>query len=210
MAKTESFTPDFSFEVALIGKGARLVAGTDEVGRGPLAGCVLSAAVILDPERIPQGLNDSKKLSAKRREELFEEICATATVSYASVSAYEIDQTDIRKASLESMRLAVARLEKRPDHVLVDGNAIPPNLGIPATFIIKGDARSASISAAAIVAKVVRDRMMKEACLQYPGYGFSKHAGYGTAEHLEAIARLGPTPIHRMSFRPLKDRPRHG
>lgn len=185
-------------------RGFDPVAGTDEVGRGPLCGPVVSAAVILDPANIPEGLHDSKKLSKKRREELFEAILATSTVAVASISAREIDRTDIRRASLESMRRAVAALAVRPAHVLVDGNALPPGLGVPATAIVKGDARSVSISAASIVAKVIRDRAMAEACLQYPGYGLSKHAGYGTPEHLEAIASLGPTPIHRMSFKPLK------
>lgn len=205
MARTPQTLPDFSFESALIAAGSRHVAGTDEAGAGPLAGSVVAAAVILDGNRIPAGLNDSKKLSAKARERLFDEVVSMAVaIGVASVSAREIDRTDIRKARLEAMRRAVAALCVQPCHILVDGNASPPRLLAPHTCLVKGDARSSSIAAAAIVAKVLRDRMMTEADRHYPGYGFSKHSGYGTADHLRAIEELGPTPLHRMTFRPLR------
>jgi len=181
------------------------VCGVDEVGAGPLAGPVLAAAVILDPDRIPSGLNDSKKLSPKKREQCFETILQTATIAFASVSAREIDRTDIRKARMTAMTRAVKGLAITPAHVLIDGNLIPDDLDLPSTAVIKGDSKSVSIAAASIVAKVVRDRCMARACTIYPGYGFSNHAGYGTADHLKAIVALGPTPLHRMSFRPLKD-----
>lgn len=197
--------PDFSFEAALLGRGALHVAGTDEAGAGPLAGSVVAAAVVLDPQRIPAGLNDSKKLTAKTRERLFDEILSAAlAIGVASVSAREIDRTDIRKARLEAMRRAVAALCVAPGHVLVDGNASPSGLRVPHTCLVKGDSRSVSIAAASVVAKVLRDRAMAEADRHYPGYGFARHSGYGTAEHLKAIAALGPTPLHRMTFRPLK------
>lgn len=205
MAKDSKNFPDFSIETALVADGARHIAGTDEAGAGPLAGSVVAAAVILDAGRIPVGLNDSKKLSAKARERLFGEIMATAlAIGIASVSAPEIDRTDIRKARLEAMRRAVGALCVAPCHVLVDGNAAVKGLEMPQTCLVKGDSRSASVAAAAIMAKVLRDRMMEQADARYPGYGFSRHSGYGTADHLQAIASLGPTPLHRMTFRPLK------
>lgn len=196
--------PDFSFETAAKARGFIYIAGCDEVGRGPLAGDVTSAAVILDPNNIPEGLHDSKKLSEKRRELLFAEIMATAQVSIATVSAAVIDQINIRQATFRAMTLAVEGLPVRADHCLIDGNAIPPLLKDRAEFIIKGDAKSLSISAASIIAKVTRDRLMKELSETYPGYGFEKHAGYGVPAHLEAITRLGPCAIHRMTFAPLK------
>lgn len=196
--------PDYSIESFLASRGARFVAGTDEAGAGPLAGPVVAAAVILDPANIPEGLNDSKKLSKTRREELFKAILATSTVAAASVSAREIDRTDIRKARLEAMRRAVCALSVLPCHVLVDGNVVPPGLPMEATWIVRADSRTASVAASSIVAKVLRDRIMDQCCLQYPAYGFSKHSGYGTPEHLKAIAEHGPTPLHRMSFRPFR------
>jgi len=200
----ESFKPDFLIEDSLIAQGFGVIAGTDEAGRGPIAGPVVSAAVVLNPQDIPEGLNDSKKLSPKRREAMFDRIMSTAlAVGVAEVSAGEIDRINIRRASLESMRLAVTRLAVQPHHVLVDGDSVPPGLEMAATAVIKGDARSLSIAAASIIAKVTRDRIMEQACRTWPGYGFSRHAGYGTAEHLAAIEALGPTPIHRMTFRPL-------
>ncbi len=184
--------------------GARFVAGADEAGRGPLAGPVVAAAVILDQSHIPVGLNDSKKLTAARREALFDEILKTSLVAVASSSARTIDQTDVRKASLDAMRRAIAALPEIADFALIDGRDIPSGLSCPAKAIIKGDARSLSIAAASIVAKVTRDRMMEHAGMLYPAYGFEKHAGYGTAAHRTAIEELGPTPLHRMSFRPLR------
>jgi len=196
--------PDFVHEQKLISGGHRFVAGMDEAGRGPLAGPVVAASVILEPTNIPDGLNDSKALSAKRREQLFEEILTVATVGIAASSAGEIDRTDIRKASLRAMVRATAALAQQADYGLVDGRDIPPGLACPATALIKGDARSQSIAAASIIAKVVRDKMMIRAAEIYPDYGFEKHKGYGSALHLEAIKRLGPCPLHRMSFRPLR------
>lgn len=180
------------------------VAGTDEAGRGPLAGPVVAAAVVLDPDQIPAGLNDSKKLSLRQREALYEEILSVATVAIASSSARSIDGTDIRKASLDAMRRAVAGLPLSVRHVLVDGRDIPPGLSCSGEAVVKGDARSVSIAAASIVAKVMRDRMMARAGLIYPDYGFEIHAGYGTEKHRSALSVLGPCPLHRMSFGTLK------
>ena len=197
-------TCDFSLELAARKAGHWPVAGTDEAGRGPLAGPVVAAAVILDPDNIPAGLNDSKKLSLKQREALFEAIMATAHVSIASSGPKLIDEMNILRASLDAMRRAVAGLSVAPAHVLVDGRDIPKGLSCSGTAVIKGDSRSVSIAAASIVAKVTRDRMMDRAGLVYPAYGFAKHAGYGTKQHRDAIISDGPCPLHRMSFRPLK------
>lgn len=197
-------TCDFSLELAARDAGHWPVAGTDEAGRGPLAGPVVAAAVILDPDNIPAGLNDSKKLSLKQREALFEAIMATAHVSIASSSPRLIDEINILRASLDAMRRAVAGLPITPAHVLVDGRDVPKGLSCSGTAVIKGDSRSVSIAAASIIAKVTRDRMMDRAGLVYPAYGFGKHAGYGTKQHRDAIISDGPCPLHRMSFRPLK------
>ncbi|KPF45691.1 ribonuclease HII [Rhizobium sp. AAP43] len=196
--------PDFSIETRARHRGMWPVAGTDEAGRGPLAGPVVAAAVILDPDNIPAGLNDSKKLSLKQREILFEAIMAAATVSIASSSPRHIDLVDIRKASLDAMRRAVAGLPVRAHHVLADGRDVPPGLSCSGEAVVKGDARSVSIAAASIIAKVMRDRMMARAGLLYRDYGFEVHAGYGTERHRGAIASHGPCPLHRMSFRPLR------
>ncbi|MGV8936178.1 MAG: ribonuclease HII [Allorhizobium sp.] len=196
--------PDFEIELLARRRGQWPVAGTDEAGRGPLAGPVVAAAVILDPQNIPDGLNDSKKLTAARREALFELILATATVSIASSGARHIDISDIRKASLDAMRRAVCGLALEPMLVLADGRDVPPGLSCPGTAVVRGDGRSLSIAAASIVAKVTRDRMMERAGLLYPAYGFASHAGYGTQMHRDAITAQGPCPLHRMSFRPLR------
>lgn len=195
--------PDDSFEYALMTRPGLLIAGVDEVGRGPLAGPVTAAAVILDLDRLPQGLNDSKKLSAARRVGLSAEIAATAEVSLAWASVEEIDTLNIRNASLLAMRRAVEGLPRRPDHALIDGNALPPGLPCDATTIIKGDARSVSIAAASIIAKVARDTLMIELSERFPGYGWDRNAGYPTAEHRAALQHLGVTPHHRRSFRPV-------
>lgn len=198
--------PDFSRERALRRRGLWPVAGVDEVGRGPLAGPVAAAAVILDPRRLPEGVNDSKALSRKAREEAFHSILQRAlAVSVAFVPAEEIDATDIRKAALSAMAQAVAALALRPAHVLVDGRDLPP-LDCPGEGLVKGDALSLSIAAASIVAKVARDGALRRLGALYPAYGFETNAGYAAARHLEALAALGPTPFHRMSFSPLKDR----
>ena len=196
--------PDFSMETAARNKGLWPVAGTDEAGRGPLAGPVVAAAVVLDPDNIPPGLHDSKQLSAAKREALFTLILASAFVSIASSSARLIDAIDIRKASLDAMRRAVAGLEVAPKLVLTDGRDVPPGLACEGRAVVKGDARSLSIAAASIVAKVTRDRMMARADVDFPGYGFAIHAGYATEVHRKAITSLGPCPLHRMSFRPLR------
>lgn len=198
--------PHFRTERRFLRDGQWPVAGVDEVGRGPLAGPVAAAAVILDPKRLPKGVDDSKALSAKAREEAFENITAGALaigVAFASVS--EIDGSDIRKACLLAMTRAVAALSLAPRLVLVDGRELPelPCAGEP---IVKGDALSLSIAAASIVAKVTRDRQMRRLATLYPQYGFETNAGYGTKEHLEAISSFGPTPFHRMSFSPLRGR----
>lgn len=196
--------PDFSIETALIAQGSGPVAGTDEAGRGPLAGPVMAAAVILDPQQIPAGLDDSKRLTERRREALFDAIVEQAhAVSFAWVAAPGIDRLNIRQASLEAMRRAVVSLSILPRHVIVDGRDVPPGLPCPATALVKGDARALSIAAASIVAKVARDRMMQRCDVSLPGYGFAAHKGYGSAMHVEAIRRLGPTLLHRLSFEPL-------
>ncbi|MDH6266523.1 ribonuclease HII [Rhizobium sp. SG_E_25_P2] len=200
----ESPGPTFSIEAALMRDGHRRVVGLDEVGRGPLAGPVVACAVILDPSRIPMGLNDSKQLSLSERERLYAEILASADVAIASVSARGIDLSDIRKASLEAMRRAALSLARAPDFAIIDGRDVPPGLPCPAKAFVKGDGRSVTIAAASIVAKVTRDLMMTEASVAYPGYGFEKHSGYATAQHRVAIETLGPCPLHRMSFRPLR------
>ncbi|MDE0781819.1 MAG: ribonuclease HII, partial [Planktomarina sp.] len=185
--------PNFEFETKLHKQGYQNVAGVDEVGRGPLAGPVYAAAVILGPGKIPTGLNDSKKLSAKNRNSVLESILEYADISIASASEREIEQINILQASHLAMVRAVAGLKKKPDYVLVDGNLIPQDLRIPATAVIKGDARSLSIAAASIVAKVKRDLVMSDLAQHYPGYGWEKNAGYPTTEHLKALQDLGVT-----------------
>lgn len=179
------------------------LAGVDEAGRGPWAGPVVTAAVILDYARLPVGLNDSKKLTEAKREALFEEICASAWVSFASASAATIDRINIRAATLGAMRQSVQGLALQPRHVVFDGRDVPPGLGVDGQALIKGDARCLAVSAASIVAKVVRDRMMVAADANYPGYGFAVHKGYGVPAHMVALQRLGPCPLHRMSFKPI-------
>ncbi|MEE3019004.1 MAG: ribonuclease HII [Pseudomonadota bacterium] len=177
-------------------------AGCDEVGRGPLAGDVVAAAVILGPS-IPEGLNDSKKLTERKRERLFDEIKASALAwSIGRASVEEIDRLNILNASLLAMRRAVESLLPPPDHVLVDGNKLPA-WQFSAEAIVGGDGCIACISAASVLAKVTRDREMLELDEKYPGYGLAKHKGYPTAQHLDALARLGVTPIHRRSFGPV-------
>jgi ribonuclease HII len=190
-------------EHALRAAGYRCIAGLDEVGRGPLAGPVVSAAVVLDLDAVPAGLADSKALTAARREALFAEIVATSRVGIASVSHSEIDVINIRQASLLAMCRALAALPCKPDMALVDGND-PPALPCSAEAIIKGDASIASIAAASIVAKVVRDRLMGRLGESFPSYGFATNAGYGTKTHLSALTNEGPCPFHRMSFAPLR------
>ncbi|MEQ9693017.1 ribonuclease HII [Shimia sp. SDUM112013] len=195
--------PDFSYEQAALTRGATRVAGVDEVGRGPLAGPVTAAAVVLDPANIPEGLNDSKKLTVKRREALFDVILAVADVSIAHASVEEIDTLNILRASHLAMERAVAGLKAAPDHLLIDGNMIPRGLTGSTEAVVKGDAKSLSISAASIVAKICRDRIMWDLAQQFPGYGWETNAGYPSKSHREALRNLGVTPHHRRSFKPV-------
>ncbi len=184
-------------------RGFARIAGVDEVGRGPLAGPVTACAVVLDMSRIPEGLNDSKKLSAKRRESLAEAILACAEVSVASASVEEIDELNILRASHLAMERAVAGLLTPPDHCLIDGNLIPKGLTVSAEAIVKGDSKSVSISAASIVAKIRRDYVMLALAQQYPGYGWETNAGYPSKSHRLALQNIGVTPHHRRSFKPV-------
>jgi len=194
--------PNFSVERRLLRDGVGPIAGVDEVGRGPLAGPVAVAAVILDPRDLPVGVDDSKALSAPRREELFEIILAkAASVSLAFASAEEIDALNIRGATLAAMARAIKGLALRPAVALVDGRDEPPGCGCSARAIIGGDATCLSIAAASIVAKVARDRLMTRLDAHYPDYGFARHVGYATKVHVAAIARHGFSPFHRLSFR---------
>ncbi len=195
--------PDFSFEAAALDRGAQRVAGVDEVGRGPLAGPVTACAVVLDPGNIPEGLNDSKKLTAARREALAEWVMQNCDWSAAHVSVAEIDRLNILQASHLAMIRAVAGLRVPPCHVLVDGNRLPRDLTLPAEAVVKGDARCFSIAAASIVAKVLRDRIMEDLAQQYPGYGWEVNAGYPTPAHKRALLDMGVTPHHRRSFKPV-------
>lgn len=189
----------------LLPPGVVCLAGVDEVGRGPLAGDVVTAAVILDPARPIAGLADSKVLSEKKREFLYELIIERAAAfCIARASVAEIDQINILNATLLAMTRAVEGLPVQPDFVAVDGNRLP-KWRYKAQAIVKGDSKVPAISAAAIIAKVTRDREMADLDRLYPGYGFAEHKGYGTARHLAALFELGPTPMHRRSFKPVRD-----
>lgn len=182
------------------GAGYKYIAGVDEAGRGPLAGAVYAAAVILPEDVFIEGLNDSKKLSEKKREALFDVICEKAVAySIASVDEKRIDEINILNATFEAMNKAIDDLKIQPDYVLIDGNRIK-GTDIPHETVVKGDAKSVSIAAASILAKVSRDRYITEAAKTYPEYGFEKHKGYGTAAHNEAILKYGACPIHRKTF----------
>lgn len=190
------------FECAYQG---RLLAGVDEVGRGPLIGAVVTAAVILNPDRPIAGLADSKKLTEKKRNALYDEILEHATAwCIGRCEAREIDQVNIYQATMIAMERAVAGLEVAPEYVLVDGNKCP-EWHWPSEPVVKGDQRAEAISAASILAKVTRDREMEALEEMYPGYGLSRHKGYPTPVHLEALRRLGATPEHRRSFRPVQE-----
>ena len=202
----------FEFESALWRSGCRRVAGVDEAGRGPLAGPVVAAAVVLPPgwlaSNLPaelRGLNDSKQLTEARREEFFAVLMRLPQLQFAiaSVDAATIDRINILQATHRAMNDALAQLTPAPEHALVDGLRVK-TLNFPQTPIVKGDARSYSIAAASVLAKVTRDRMAAEWDCQWPEYGFAGHKGYGTPQHLEAIRKHGPCPIHRRSFAPLK------
>lgn len=190
-------------QAALVWDVPGLVAGVDEAGRGPLAGPVVAAAVILDELKPIKGLADSKQLTARRREKLYDEILAKALCcSIAEASVEEIDRLNILHATMLAMRRAVAGLRLKPSKVLVDGNRLPP-LDVLAEAIVSGDALVPSISAASILAKVTRDRQLVELDQRHPDYGFAQHKGYGTAQHLRALQLLGPLPVHRRSFAPV-------
>jgi ribonuclease HII len=195
--------PDFFFELAARATGARFIVGVDEAGRGPLAGPVTAAAVRLHPDRVPPGLHDSKQMTAARRNQLFALILASADVGIGHASVEEIDQINILRASHLAMCRAITALPAVPDHVLIDGNLIPRDLRCSAEAIVGGDARSLSIAAASIIAKVSRDRIMVDLAQQHPGYGWDRNAGYPTREHVAALKNLGVTPAHRRSFRPV-------
>jgi ribonuclease HII len=196
-------TPNFDTETAMMANGYMRVAGVDEVGRGPLAGPVTAAAVILDPAHIPDGLNDSKKLSKKAREHLYDVLLETAHVSIAHASVEEIDSINILRASHLAMLRALQGLKGPADYALIDGNMLPRDLTLPASAIVKGDSKVQSIAAASIVAKIARDRVMLSLAQQHPGYGWETNAGYGTKSHISALQNLGVTPHHRRSFKPV-------
>jgi ribonuclease HII len=197
--------PHFRHEKSLLAAGVWPVAGVDEAGRGPLAGPVTAAAVILDPKKPVRGLDDSKKLSSAARNDLFDLICARAlAVGVGMASAQEIDRVNIRNATFLAMRRALQALALPPAHALIDGNASPRDAPCPVQTIVKGDAISLSISAASIIAKVTRDRLMERLHEAWPLYGFSDHMGYGAPAHLAALKAHGPCPWHRRSFAPVR------
>ena len=194
--------PNFRRERALFKRGIWPVAGCDEAGRGPLAGPVVAAAVVLDPDRIPKGIDDSKRLTAEKREELFEKICVTSAYAVAIASPARIDRDNILRASLWALARAVRALPEMPKHVFVDGR---DRLALPCDCdaVIGGDGMVVSIAAASIIAKVTRDRLMAALAQECPGYGFEQHKGYSVPDHLEALDRLGPSIHHRSFFAPV-------
>ncbi len=197
--------PNFRRERRWLVRGVWPVAGCDEAGRGPLAGPVVAAAVVLDPARIPRGLDDSKKLDAQAREKLYDKICATAEVAVAFGTVARIDRDNILRASLWALARAVKALPVRPKLVFVDGN-MKIDCGCDCEAVVSGDALVASVAAASIVAKVTRDRLLTRLALAHPGYGFERHMGYSVPEHVAALARLGPTVHHRKTFAPVAAR----
>ena len=199
--KSKTPTPDLTIpEHILHEEGIELICGVDEAGRGPLAGPVVAAAVILPHDTVIEGLNDSKKLSEKRREALYDIITDTALCwSIGMADANEIDEINILQATFRAMRRAVSGLSHTPEYVIVDGNR-NPGLGLPTETLIGGDGKAACVAAASVLAKVTRDRMLREYDRQYPQYGFAMHKGYGTAAHYRAILEHGVCPIHRLTF----------
>ena len=190
----------YNWEAKLLSRGYTLIAGIDEAGRGPLAGPVVAAAVILPEDFFLPGLNDSKKLSAKKRDELYDLIFQQAlSIGIGMSQPREIDQLNILRATHKAMERAVDNLDTRPGYLLIDGNSVP-SVQLPYLALIGGDSISASIAAASIIAKVTRDRIMGELDNQYPQYGFAKHKGYGTPEHVVALEKYGVTPLHRLSY----------
>lgn len=195
-------SPDLFFEKRAVRRGATIVAGVDEVGRGPLAGPVVVAAVILNRRKIPDGIRDSKLLTANARDEIYEQLMSTATVSVVTAPPAIIAEINILHASLWAMRQAVLALSIAPDHVLVDGNIVPSGMPCKAEAVVDGDAYSLSIAAASIVAKVTRDRMCEIMHCEEPHYGFASHKGYSAAAHFRALEAHGPGRYHRMDFAP--------
>lgn len=203
MPRSPAIRPDLSLEHAR-GRPGTLVCGIDEVGRGPWAGPVVAAAVILDLSSVPEGIDDSKRLSARRREALLDQLVASARLGIGVASVDEIDAINILQASFLAMRRAVAAIGVLPTHALVDGAHVPPGLPCPAEAVVGGDARVLSIAAASVVAKVTRDRMMVALAQQFPGYAWEKNMGYGTEAHRDGLSRHGVTQHHRKSFAPIR------
>lgn len=201
--KKETQKPSYSLEREL-GAPIKIICGVDEVGRGPLAGPVITAAVILDAANIPHSLNDSKKLCAKKRAIIAKEILATAEYAFGEASLVEIDELNILHATMLAMQRAVANLPRKVDHILVDGNRLPA-FDAPASAIIKGDQKSVSIAAASIIAKEKRDFLMKKLHELHPEYGWNQNSGYGTKAHMEALNLVGPSRFHRKSFAPIRN-----
>lgn len=195
--------PSYELEAVEIELAGGPIAGVDEAGRGPWAGPVVAAAVILDPARIPAGITDSKQLDEDEREVVYRRLTEVADIAVAIADHARIDRDNILNATMWAMAEAVARLARQPRLTLIDGNRAP-RLACATRTIVKGDARCLSIAAASIVAKVTRDRLMVALAREHPGYGFERHKGYGTPEHQEALARLGVSPIHRRSFKPVQ------
>ncbi len=201
MAERIKSAPDLSRETRYNAEGFSAVCGVDEAGRGPLAGPVYAAAVILPPDCGIEGLNDSKKLSEKKREQLYDVIVEQAVAwSVASASVEEIESVNILNATFLAMNRAIEGLSVPADFALIDGNRVPTGIRIPCETVVGGDAKSSSVAAASILAKVTRDRWIREMDAVYPPYGFARHKGYGTREHMDAIRAFGPCEIHRMSF----------
>ena len=193
--------PDYEFEKAAVNSGFSCICGVDEAGRGPLAGPVCAAAVILPEGAVIEELDDSKKLTEKKREKLYDIIKETAvaySVAYGTLE--EIESVNILEATYLAMNLAIEGLNVKPDFALIDGNRVPRGINIPCETIVKGDSKSMSVAAASVLAKVTRDRLMLEYDKKYPEYNFKKHKGYGTKEHTELIKQYGPCEIHRLSF----------
>jgi ribonuclease HII len=195
--------PNDRYERRAKRRGALLVAGVDEAGRGPLAGPVVAAAVIFETRRYPEGIDDSKRLTALARARIYDQIIQKAIVSVCVASRERIDRMNILRASLWAMSRAVRGLARAPDHVIVDGNMLPPDVACSCEALVDGDALSISVAAASIVAKVTRDRLMHNVGRTYPGYGFENHVGYSTPEHFAALREHGPCPQHRRSFAPV-------
>lgn len=193
--------PDYEYEKAAVSSGFNVICGVDEAGRGPLAGPVCAAAVILPEDTVIEGLDDSKKLSEKKRERLYDEITEKATaycVAYGTLE--EIESVNILEATFIAMNRAIDGLKVKPDFAIIDGNRVPKGIKVPCATLVKGDSKSMSVAAASILAKVTRDRLMLTYDEKYPQYNFKKHKGYGTKEHTELLKQYGPSPIHRLSF----------